>query len=229
MSTLSPTGLVGLAIAIGAGVAVALILLPGRSLPRRTTILVGVAMGGLAFQVFHVLEHGLQFGYWLVNPSARPWLTPWAETGAEGLKLWCSLVPVGAASRAAACGAELLHLFGNVIFLAGLLAFAAVISSAGRRSLRRALIVQWFHVAEHVLLTATVFVLGRPLGFSTAFGLLDAGPVASSYRVWFHFLVNLVATLFALAALRRSPLTATRRRRQPVETEAVVTADALTR
>ena len=39
------------------------------------------AVAGVAFQVFHFLEHGLQLGYWFLHPTAAPWLTPWAVLG----------------------------------------------------------------------------------------------------------------------------------------------------
>lgn len=41
---------------------------------------------------------------------------------------------------------------------------------------------------------------GEAAGLSTFFGLVS-GPVMTSYRVWFHFLINLVATWFAARAV----------------------------
>jgi len=41
------------------------------------------------------------------------------------------------------------------------------------------------------------------LGVSTGFGLLDpASAWSSSYRVLFHFAINLIATIYALRAIR---------------------------
>ena len=81
---------------------------------RRRSALSKVVVGALGFQVFHFLEHGLQLGYWFFNTKQKPWLTPWAQTGVDGLAFWCQIWPGsgGAEQR----GAELLHLVGNTIF-----------------------------------------------------------------------------------------------------------------
>lgn len=162
---------------------------------RRRAVL-RVATGAFAFQTFHLAEHVLQLGYWVLHPSRPPWITPWAVPARDVL--------AAAADGRTATGTELLHLVGNAVFLAGIVALAAV--SAGyrgrpRRWLRTALVVQGLHVAEHLALTVTWLARGRADGLSTLFGLLPAGTAATgAVRVWFHFTVNLVATAAALAA-----------------------------
>ena len=81
---------------------------------RRRPALATVVVGAVGFQVFHFIEHGLQVGYWLLHPKQKPWLTPWAQTGADGLAYWCQLWP--GSGRASQRGAEFLHLVGNSVF-----------------------------------------------------------------------------------------------------------------
>lgn len=167
--------------------------------------LTAVALGAIGFQVLHFAEHLLQVGYWLVHPADPPWLTPWAAAARDGLA-WLT-------DGAAGTGNEVLHLVGNVVFLAGLVCAALAmaprtLADAGERGpwLRRALWVQSLHVAEHLALTATWLAWGRAVGASNLLGLLDpATPVGSGTRVLVHFVINLVATAFALRAVVSLP------------------------
>lgn len=104
-----------------------------------------------------------------------------------------------------ALGMELLHLIGNTIFMAGLGALAVVYTARGYastefRNLRIALTVQGIHLLEHIALTLTVIFAGQAIGVSTFFGGIE-GPLLSSWRVWFHFLINLFASWYALRAV----------------------------
>jgi hypothetical protein len=58
------------------------------------------------------------------------------------------------------------------------------------RGMRAALALQGLHVAEHVALTPSV---------STGFGTMS-GASLFAYRIWFHFVVNLGATILAVTA-----------------------------
>lgn len=152
-----------------------------------------VAVGALAFQAVHLIEHAAQLGYWSLHPERPPWLTPWAVEGRDALA-------VGGHTM---LGNELLHLMGNLIFLAGLLGLAALLIDRpfhGKRSLRFALAIQGIHVVEHVLLTMTTVFFGKAIGVTTAFGFFT-GVGLTSLRVWAHFAINLVATWFAVRAL----------------------------
>jgi hypothetical protein len=153
------------------------------------------AVGGMAFQVFHLLEHFLQTGYWFLNPAEAPWLTPWAAAGRDMLIVGGQV----------ATGNELLHLVGNGIFFAALVAMVYVCRLHLRPTVRyphlsKAITAQGIHLAEHVLLTVTLFAFGKSLGVSTVFGLAS-GAWGSSYRVWFHFILNFAATYYAAMAL----------------------------
>lgn len=152
-------------------------------------------VGGLSFQVFHLLEHMLQTGYWFLHPTDAPFLTPWAAAGRDMLIVGGKV----------ATGNELLHLVGNSIFFGALIAMVYVCRAYGRSTRRyphlsKAIFSQGIHVAEHVALTVTTFAVGKAIGLSTMFGLAS-GAWGSSYRVWFHFILNFAATYYATMAL----------------------------
>lgn len=154
-----------------------------------------LAVAGIMFQVVHLVEHIAQTGYWFLNPTEAPWLTPWAVVGRDALVVGGRIVT----------GNELLHLVGNGIFFGALLAMAWVCRTYRRDTgryphLSKAIAAQGIHVAEHVLLTVTTFVVVRPLGVSTLFGFAS-GAWGSSYRVWFHFILNFIATYYAAMAM----------------------------
>lgn len=152
-----------------------------------------LAASALVFQAVHLIEHMAQLGYWFARPLEAPWLTPWAEAGRTQL----------AVGGNAALGNEILHLAGNVIFLAGLVALLSYVHRLGLgmpSALRVAFVVQGVHVIEHVALTTTAALWDNAVGISTFLGLVD-GPVMTTYRVWFHFLINLAASWFAARAV----------------------------
>lgn len=123
-------------------------------------------------------------------------MTPWAHALALGLSRL-----VGRPTDATA-GMELLHLVGNSITAAALLAAVIALRAAPwARWVRLGAGLQGFHLAEHATLTVSWLVVHRAIGMSTGFGLIPAGPWLWSYRVWWHFLVNLAVTLVAVAAI----------------------------
>jgi hypothetical protein len=157
-----------------------------------------VAVIALGVQAAHLLEHAAQLGYCVTHPRDAPWMSPWAMDLKHRL----------AVGGNHALGAELLHLMGNLMFMGGLVALVAVRRAGGQTfgamgHLRTAVFVQALHVAEHVALTSTVLLGSRAIGVSTFFGLVD-GSATTSWRVWFHFLINLGASSYAgLALLER--------------------------
>lgn len=164
---------------------------------RTFRLITYVAVAGVAFQVVHFIEHLAQLTYWFAHPLDAPWLTPWAVMGRDIL----------AAGGEAITGAELLHLLGNTLFFVGLIGMCVVLRCKQRTLkehslLRKAVIWQGAHVVEHVVLTGTWFIFGKTIGVSTFFGLVSAGPLLSSYRVWWHFTINLIATVYATRALK---------------------------
>jgi len=212
MRWFDPSALSGLALVfLSLGVVAALAYGLTSQGSRRHAALSKVVVGAVGFQVFHFLEHGLQLGYWILNPKERPWLTPWAQTGVDGLAFWCQIWP--GEGRAGQRGAELLHLIGNSIFLAGVIALFVLARErqVRHRSVPTALLFQGLHFVEHAILTVTVFATGTGWGASTMFGRWS-GSELSSHRVWWHFTVNGIATAVAVVALititrKTSPIT----------------------
>lgn len=214
-----PSALSGLALFfLGGGVLLSLVVGVVSKGKRRDSALASVVVGAVGFQVFHFFEHALQVGYWLIYPQRKPWFTPWAQTGVDGLAYWCQLWPgKGAAGQR---GAELLHLIGNGIFLSGIIAMfvLARLKNVHQRSIGGALLFQGLHFVEHIILTTTVFVTGTGWGASTMFGRWS-GTELSSHRVWWHFTINGIATAIALTALlalyRSGSLTGTKPQAKP--------------
>lgn len=162
-----------------------------------------VTYGTLAFQVVHTVEHLIQTGYWIRFPNNNPWLSPWADATARGL------AAMGDSSARLQTGNELLHLAGNGVFFFGLVAMFIALRDAGARGNQMwgawwALILEGIHFGEHVVLTATWYIVGKPYGLSVLFGwgyTLPA-PWPTAIRIWWHFMFNLMPMICALVALR---------------------------
>lgn len=168
---------------------------------RRIGLVLSVAVAGVLFQVIHLGEHTVQMAMWVRHPQRAPWMSPWAHEGSLRL----GQVDAGRSSEttiAVARGMEYLHLLGNLIFLCGVVALWILARSyrCARSQTRRALVVQGLHVGEHVVLVTTLVLFGRPVGMSTGFGLLE-GTQLSTFRVWWHGGVNLLATAVCVGAI----------------------------
>ena len=165
---------------------------------RRTPLLVAGALGG-GFQLAHLAEHIAQTGYWSRHRESAPWMTPWARELVSSFQS----VSVGTPGL----GMELMHLVGNAIFLGAAVAIYAVMAptsaTADARLARFGVGTQVLHVAEHVALTMTVVLFGRPIGLSTLFGTVGAGPALWTYRIWWHMTINLLATVLVATAVTR--------------------------
>ena len=193
-SLLSFRGLIGLGLILGCIGAALLIPL----LPRlRHRSVAAIALAFLAFQAFHLLEHLIQLVMWFLHPSAPPHMTPWALDGVDGIAAWFALLPGEATAMAG--GMEGLHLVGNVFFLLGIIALGRV-TPTPLPGVKTAFALQGIHVAEHVLLTTTLWLFGTPMGLSTLFGVAYDYSWAGTMRVWFHFLINLGGTIPAATA-----------------------------
>lgn len=152
---------------------------------------------GVLGQLGHVQEHVAQAGYWLGHPNSAPWMTPWGSALATGLGVPFRSRP--------ALGMEILHLTGNFIFLAGIAGVMVITRRAlhtrARRWARMGMWMQGIHGLEHLVLTLSVgFGARQAIGLSTWFGLLDPGPGLWTYRVWWHFVANVLGSIvFGLA------------------------------
>ena len=167
-------------------------------------ILWTVAVLGLLFQVGHLYEHAFQFVVWLLGDLSEicgrdtPWVSPWISNLVDRIGLL--VAPGGDAARRWMLGLEVLHLIGNGIFFAtlGLLYYLT-----RNRWVRWGLYIEAFHLYEHIMLTYTVFYVGKPIGLSTLFGEVELGSkeFAVGFRVTWHFVMNLLPMPFAIIGL----------------------------
>lgn len=160
---------------------------------RGSVALIGVGVIG---QLGHLQEHVAQVGYWLGHPNSPSWMTPWGTGLANGLQMVLPNRPT--------FGMELLHLTGNFIFLAGLAYVMVITRRATKTQAHRwgkmGVWMQGIHGLEHLALTVSVAFGSRAIGLSTFFGLIDPGPGLTTYRVWWHFIANVIGTvIFGLA------------------------------
>lgn len=179
-------------------------------------LLVVLVVGTVSFQVVHFFEHLLQIGHWFAYPAGPPWMTPWGQAAADGVGALLAGHHAGMAT-----GMELLHLVGNWITFVGLIAVYVALRSwriwgPKMRATWFAFWLQLVHLGEHVSLTSTHLLVGRPIGLSTLLGasFYLEGAWASSIRIWWHFVVNLAvvaAFLLAVRELRRAGLLAPQR------------------
>ena len=153
---------------------------------------------GVVGQIGHLQEHVAQLGYWARHPNATAaWMTPWGTGLARGFERFDTGKPT--------FGMEFLHLVGNFIFLAGL-AGVMVITRRARHTRSRwwgrmGVWMQGIHGLEHLTLTlSVVFGAKRAIGLSTWLGLIPPGAGLVTYRVWWHFLANVIGSfIFAMA------------------------------
>ncbi|EOD64252.1 hypothetical protein H480_32798 [Amycolatopsis vancoresmycina DSM 44592] len=185
--------------AVAMWTAVGVLALANRRPVRRWVYRGSVAVIGLGVlgQLGHVQEHVAQAGYWLGHPNSPAWMTPWGAGLAAGLQQVLPGRPT--------FGMELLHLTGNFLFLAGLAGVMVITRHAARTRTRRwakmGVWMQGLHGLEHLVLTLSIgFGAPRAIGLSTFFGLVDPGPGLTTYRVWWHFVANVVGSIiFGLA------------------------------
>jgi hypothetical protein len=169
------------------------------------TILGTVAALGLLFQVGHFAEHAFQFAVWVLGDLSNicgrdtPWMSAWATELVRRIGL--TLFPSADTARRMMLGMEVLHLIGNSIFLGGL---ACLYYCTRSRWVRWALYIEGFHLYEHVMLTASAYFVGKPIGISTLFGgagIVGDREFAVGYRVTWHFAMNLLPMPFAMIGL----------------------------
>ena len=189
---------------LGKNLALALLLLTALSLILllaliRSRYLLHLAVALTALQGIHTYEHLLQAYKWLLQPYQPGFISYPAQliaTGFAGLADQLGYTGTG-------LGMELLHLVGNIIFLIGSLAIYLVRKNNAATAL---LYFESVHVIEHLTLTITAST-GRPAwGASTFFARLS-GAELTSFRVSWHLLMNLIAFILAILALRNNKKT----------------------
>lgn len=180
---------------------------PQLALDLGTAIAVIAGMG-LAFQVGHFAEHAIQFGVWVLGDYSqlcgrdRPWMSPWVTEFVR--RLGVALFPAAGAPRQMMMGMEIIHLIGNSIFLVSL---GCLYYCKNSKWIRWAIYIEGFHLYEHLMLTATAYFVGKPIGLSTLFGgssAIGSPEFAVGYRVTWHFAMNLLPMPFAMVGLMES-------------------------
>lgn len=166
-----------------------------------------VAALGLAFQIGHFAEHAFQFAVWLLGDLSNicgrdtPWMSPWANELVG--RIGSALFPSADAARRMMLGMEVLHLVGNSIFLTSL---ACLYYCMRSKWIRWAFYIETFHLYEHIMLTASAYFIGKPIGLSTLFGgttVIGDREFAVGFRVTWHFAMNLLPMPFAMIGLMR--------------------------
>lgn len=191
---------------IAAAPAATMLHAPGRHAVTPLAMALGtVAALGLLFQVGHFAEHAFQFAVWVLGDLSSicgrdtPWMSAWVTEMVR--RTGAFLAPAADPARRMMLGLEVLHLIGNGIFLAGLAALYYCVPS---RWVRWALYIEGFHLYEHLMLTATAFFVGKPIGMSTLFGgasVIGDREFAVGCRVTWHFAMNLLPMPFAMTGL----------------------------
>jgi hypothetical protein len=185
-------GLLFVAVAMWAGVL--LVFLKGRRGSARAVWAGGgtlVALG-VAVQLGHLSEHTAQLGYWAGHRNSPAWMTPWANGLARGFGRVDPSKPT--------LGMEILHFIGNMAFLAGLVGLLMLTRRSpqlkARKWARMGVWMQGLHGLEHLSLMVSVWAgAPRAIGVSTGFGLVDPGPGLWTYRIWWHFVANVIGSV----------------------------------
>ena len=167
----------------------------GRQVYRGASAIVLLGVFG---QIGHLQEHVAQVGYWVQHPNSKPWMTPWGEGLAMGFGRVDTSHP--------ALGMEILHFVGNMIFLAGMVGVMVLTCRApgvrARMWGRMGVWMQGLHGLEHLSLMLSVWLgATRPIGVSTWFGVMHPGPGLWTYRIWWHFLANVLGSVIFAGAL----------------------------
>jgi hypothetical protein len=147
---------------------------------------------GVVGQIGHLQEHLAQAAYWIGHPDSKPWMTPWGTGLARGFGAVEPTKP--------SLGMEILHLTGNLVFLAGLAGVVVITARARQTRARRwgkmGAWMQGIHGLEHAVLTLSIALgANRAVGLSTWFGALPNGPGLWTYRIWWHTIANLVGSV----------------------------------
>lgn len=187
--------------AVAMWLAVALLAWANRGPVRPWLYRTAVAVIGLGVigQIGHFQEHIAQAAYWTAHPEAPAWMTPWGDSLARGMGQVDPSKPT--------LGMEILHLTGNFVFLAGLVGIMLITKRAtqarkSRKWARMGVWMQGIHGLEHVALTLSVALgASRAIGLSTWFGAIPPGTALTTYRIWWHFVANLVGTAILSVAV----------------------------
>lgn len=155
-----------------------------------------VTIIALSAQVVHFGEHVAQVTVWIFGAQQKAYMTP--------LGMWCmnhlgtALFPQLTHTRQLQLGFEFLHLIGNGVFVLGLTTLLYFLRTP---TVWWSFGIELFHFYEHVSLSYSALYIGKAIGVSTFFGAPVAPWTLLAYRVWWHFIFNLVPTILVVMAL----------------------------
>lgn len=158
-----------------------------------------LASAVVGFQAFHTLEHLIQTVFWSKNMWSAPYMTPFAKSIGSGLEtIHRKYFDI---TTSPTLGMELLHFYGNLVFLIGILALYISPHFIARRDLiKYPLVFEGVHLLEHTTLLISVILGAAPWGASTLFSSLT-GSQLSIHRIWWHLIANFTAFLLTILAL----------------------------
>jgi len=168
------------------------------------TIFLCIATSAFLFQIGHFFEHTVQFIVWLLGDASQicgrstPWMSPWATKITEFFGNY--FLPHEERARRMVVGMEIMHLCGNLIFLSGLVSLWCFFPT---RANKWGIAIETFHLYEHIMLTASAYYVGKPIGMSTLFGASFSLGIefAVGFRVFWHFVMNALPMPFAMIAI----------------------------
>jgi hypothetical protein len=144
----------------------------------------------LIIQFVHFAEHLFQVSVWIIGYRNRLHMTPlgmWAMEAMGRIFFSTELAP-----RRGLLGLESLHFLGNGITLIGIIILYYFVRI---KKVVWALAIQSFHFYEHISLTFSAIALNKSIGLSTLYGMDVDRNFLIAYRVWWHFIFNLVPTV----------------------------------
>lgn len=151
----------------------------------------------LTFQFFHFAEHFIQVSVWVGGAKEKAYMSPVGMWTME--QVGAHLFPNLPMKQQEKLGFEFLHLIGNAIFLVGIIGLFYFIKNS--KKLLWAFVIETFHLIEHILLSLSALYIEKSIGFSTMFGLPMSPLFSVGYRVWWHFIFNLIPTALVILVL----------------------------
>ena len=155
-----------------------------------------VIVGAFVFQFWHFVEHFAQVGMWILGFQHAPYMTPIGMWAMDWVGV--TFFPNASFANQKYFGFEMLHLLGNAIFMVGIICLSLFVRT---KKVIWALAVQGFHVYEHISLTLSAIFIGKSIGISTFFGMAVDPWMMVCYRVWWHFIFNLVPSVLVVLVL----------------------------
>ena len=165
---------------------------------KHPLVLINLIIIILAFtiQFVHFNEHIYQVWAWLVGQRDKPQMSAFGMWAMH--RMGEVFFPTEHYLRQAKLGLEVLHLFGVGVFAIGIVALYWYVQT---KKILWALIIQGFHLYEHISLTVSAIAINKSIGMSTLYGLQIDSLLLVAIRVWWHFTFNAIPTVLVVMAI----------------------------